>query len=85
MPRLVERRPLDARHLLFLRPSQELDAGWELWRVRLADGDARAILSLERILHLAVHPDGRRVAFTAGEVDYEVWVMKMGRALDRWR
>jgi hypothetical protein len=68
-----------------VRPSEELDSESELWRVRLADGDAGAILSLEGLLHLAVHPDGRRVAFTAGEVDYEVWVMKMGRALERWR
>jgi Tol biopolymer transport system component/TolB-like protein len=75
----------DGRHLLFMRINEELDVDPELWRVRLADGDARSILSREGLRHVDVHPDGRRIAFTAGTVDYEVWVMKMGRALDRWR
>jgi hypothetical protein len=31
---------------------------------------------MNRLRDLCVHPDGRRVAFTAGEPEIEIWVME---------
>ena len=51
----------------------------ELWRVAL-DGAAPQPLGLEmkNMTGLRMHPDGRRIGFTGGEADMEVWVMETG-------
>jgi len=82
-PRQVHRQPRgvgriysvawtsDGRYLLFSRRG-------EVWRVP-ADGGAAIKLELPRmesLRELRVHPDGRRLAFTAGVGAAEVWVME---------
>ncbi|MEE8537829.1 MAG: hypothetical protein V3S71_07440 [Acidobacteriota bacterium] len=50
----------------------------ELWRISV-DGGAPwrlGALAMEGLDHVRVHPDGRRIAFTAGPDKYEVWVME---------
>ena len=61
----------DGRYLLFSRRG-------EVWRVP-ADGGGAVKLDLPRmesLRELRVHPDGRRLAFTAGVGAAEVWVME---------
>jgi Tol biopolymer transport system component len=50
----------------------------ELWRIRMEGGEAQKVGSLVKGLNgLSVHPDGRRIAFTAVEQrGAEVWVME---------
>jgi tricorn protease-like protein len=60
----------DGRYLLFSRRG-------ELWRVPAEGGDAvkLELPRMESLRELRVHPDGRRLAFTAGAGAAEVWVM----------
>jgi Tol biopolymer transport system component len=55
----------------------ELTRNPSLMQVTLADGTVREVGSLPRGLsELQVHPDGRRLAFVAGEPESEIWVME---------
>jgi hypothetical protein len=47
-------------------------------RVPAAGGEAQKTgLVMERISHLSVHPDGRRIAFDSGiRGNHEIWVME---------
>jgi Tol biopolymer transport system component len=69
----------DGRDLLFVKanPSNQ-EQSPELWQVRVASGEARKVGPLMKGLNgLSIHPDGRRIAFTAGEQrGDEVWVME---------
>jgi Tol biopolymer transport system component len=48
-----------------------------LWRVPLAGGEPSAVgLSMPALRSLSVNPQGRRVTFTAGSPQTEVWVME---------
>ncbi|MCK4758466.1 MAG: hypothetical protein KAT69_00380, partial [Candidatus Aminicenantes bacterium] len=49
----------------------------QLWRVSLEDGEPQRIeLSMRGMRKLCVHPDGKRVAFSASYRETEVWVME---------
>jgi Tol biopolymer transport system component len=70
----------DGRHLLIVRRSSR---GWpmtELWRVPVQGGEPQKLgLAMERIRFPSVHPDGRRIAFDAGQWKprrLELWVME---------
>jgi len=70
----------DGRHLLIVRRSSR---GWpmtELWRVPVQGGQPQKLgLAMERIRFPSVHPDGRRIAFDAGQGKprrLELWVME---------
>jgi Tol biopolymer transport system component len=52
---------------------------YDLWRVPSAGGVAQELeLGMINLMHMRVHPDGRRVVFTAGDrpEKAEVWVME---------
>jgi Tol biopolymer transport system component len=50
---------------------------FELWMVSLDGSQTRKLsLNMENIQQLRIHPDGRQVAFTAGNQKSEVWVME---------
>ncbi len=68
----------EGRYLLFGRAGvQEGQARTELWRIPVAGGEPEKLgLSGERMVEFRVHPDGRRVAFTAGAPKAELWVME---------
>ena len=61
----------DGSQLLFSRNS-------ELWRIPLEGGPPQkfGLATVPRMASLSVHPDGRRIALTAGEQRDEVWVME---------
>jgi Tol biopolymer transport system component len=49
----------------------------ELWRMAVDDGQRQKVgLATQNSATLAIHPDGRQIAFTAGETKQEVWVME---------
>jgi serine/threonine protein kinase len=65
----------DSRALLFRRsPGQEPTA---LWRIPVTGGTPQDLgLNLPALRDVRVRPDGRRLAFTAGFGDTEIWVMQ---------
>ena len=49
----------------------------DLWRVPVEGGSPENLnLEMEGLGYLRVHPDGRRIAFTAGTQRYDLWVME---------
>lgn len=49
----------------------------QLWRVNLDRGEPQRInLSMRRLMQLRFHPDGKRIAFSAGYIEAEVWAME---------
>ena len=71
----------DGRHVLFGKGRIERqEPRFELWRIAVEGGEPEYLgLALEgRILYgLSVHPDGQRIAFTAGrDMGAQTWVMK---------
>jgi len=70
----------DGKHLLFTKtegggPNPSLTP--ELWQISVDDGEPQKVgLTTQPRGTLAIHPDGRQIAFTAGEVKEEVWVME---------
>ncbi|MFC1717267.1 TolB family protein, partial [Candidatus Poribacteria bacterium] len=65
----------DGRYLLF----GNWDKGAQLWRIPVEGGEPENLgLTMGRIEHLDVHPDGHRIAFTGPGLtrDPEVWVME---------
>jgi Tol biopolymer transport system component len=49
----------------------------QLWRVNLEDKEPQKLdLSMRSLSELRFHPDGKRIAFHAGYVEAEVWVME---------
>jgi len=71
----------DGAFLLFARAGNR---GWQLCRLDPAAGRVLNLgLAANETARLAVHPDGRRLAYTAGKTQLEVWVMD--NFLPAWR
>ena len=70
----------DGEHLLFSigrTPLGSSNVTPGLWRIPAAGGEPQKIgLATQDRTTLAIHPDGRQIAFTAGEPKQEVWVME---------
>ncbi len=70
----------DSRHIIYAVNTNGEKRGFELWRIPFDGGEPQNLgLSMEGLLPygLSVHPDGRRIAFTAGTpVRWEVWVIE---------
>ena len=66
---------LDGQYLLFVKAQPQQLAS--LWRIPVKGGEPQPLgLKMEGLTDLRVHPDGRQIAFTAGEDKPEVWVME---------
>jgi Tol biopolymer transport system component/beta-lactamase regulating signal transducer with metallopeptidase domain len=64
----------DGRHLLLTKESK---ASNEVWRIPVAGGEPQRVgLAMPGLHGLSVHPEGRRIAFTAGVPKIELWVME---------
>jgi hypothetical protein len=48
-----------------------------LWRARPGEPPARLDWSPDRLDGIRLHPDGKRVAFTAGKVSEQVWSLSL--------
>jgi len=67
----------DGTYLLVSTPSKPI-AG--LWRVSAEGGQPERLpIKLDRQGGIRLHPDGRRVAFTRGAIQSEVWKMDLGK------
>ncbi len=69
----------DGRELLFCKVSGPLNMEEELWRIPADGGKPRALaldLTSKQLALLRFHPDGTRIAFTAGDYEEEIWVME---------
>jgi Tol biopolymer transport system component len=69
----------DGKNILSLKPRDGSDDVVDLWTIPANGGQSRkAGLSLSRLMHLRVSPDGRNIAFTASEQPgrSELWVME---------
>ncbi len=70
----------DSREVMFGRKSPGSsypERTIELWRISAEGGEPQSVgLAMKRLRHLRVHPDGRRIAFDAGERRQEIWVME---------
>jgi len=64
----------DGSHLLFSRAGKGKP---ELCRIPARGGEPRSLgLAANENARVSFHPDGRRIAYTAGETSTEVWVME---------
>jgi Tol biopolymer transport system component len=83
-PYLIRTNPFwtpDGKNILFVHhPGQPTDpqpAPAELWRVSVETGKAEKLgLAMQGLSSVTLHPDGKRVAFAAGESKSEIWVME---------
>jgi len=73
----------DGQKILFTLRRQDAakpvnsDQTFELWQVSAAGGQSRKVgLAMERLRDLSLHPDGKRLAFAAGQSKPEVWMME---------
>ncbi|MGI9065086.1 MAG: tetratricopeptide repeat protein, partial [Pyrinomonadaceae bacterium] len=68
----------DGRYLLYTKGGTKPDdQKFDLWRVPVEGGPPKKTeLSMNNLRFMRLHPDGRHIAFTAGEFKGEVWVME---------
>jgi len=70
----------DSRQIIYARNVAGQKRQFELWRVSAGGGEPQSLgLTMQGLepYGLSVHPDGRRIAFTAGKPWHsEVWVLK---------
>lgn len=67
----------DDQSVLFVEQPSPRDSKTELWLIPAQGGEARKLdLTAENMRGLSAHPDGRHIAFTAGQDKQEVWVME---------
>ncbi len=69
----------DSRHIIYARSVSGEKRKFELWRISAEGGEPQKLgLVMEGLepYGLSVHPDGKRIAFTAGTEREEVWVLK---------
>lgn len=64
----------DGRHLLAVRGEWEAPGSHALISVPIDGGEPMTLMP-RLVRHLALHPDGRRLAFSGGEARTELWVM----------
>ena len=67
----------DSLSVLFVPQPGAGSSKTELWSISVQGGEPRKLeLTAENMRDLSVHPDGRHIAFTAGQDRSEVWVME---------
>jgi Tol biopolymer transport system component len=64
----------DSRCVLCIKGS---DTGKrELWRLSVDEGSPQRVLTMDNLWEARVHPDGRQIVFTGGDLKTELWVME---------
>jgi len=66
----------DSRGLLFVKRNHAAGKS-ELWAISSEGGEPRRIgLAMNPLSQISIHPDGRRIAYSAGESKTEIWVLE---------
>jgi len=67
----------DGRYLVAGTPATTLNQKSDVWRVPVEGGPFQKVgISMDGLDELRMNPDGKRIAFTAGEFKSEVWVLE---------
>jgi len=69
----------DGRFVLYLTARQDPQGveKTELWRVQVETRECKSFgLTMDRMRNIALHPDGKRIAFDSGQPKAEIWVME---------
>ncbi len=67
----------DGRYVLFAIRNLGQSGPPEVWRVSFAGGKPQKLLEMDGLSDISVHPDGRRMAFTGGQIQMaEIWAME---------
>lgn len=69
----------DGRFVLYFtaRPDPRGFEKTELCRVDIRTGERKSFgLTMDRMRNIALHPDGKRIAFDSGMPKVEIWVME---------
>jgi Tol biopolymer transport system component len=72
----------DGRYLLYTvtrvnKPYEPAETKTELWRLDMRTKEAKSLgPAIVPVLTLAIHPDGKRIAFDSGVPKVELWVME---------
>src|SRR5262249_9554139 len=67
----------DGHYLVVGTPATTLNQKSEVWRVPVEGGPFQKVgISMDGLDELRMNPDGKRIAFTAGEFKSEVWVLE---------
>ena len=67
----------DGRYILFGKKKPDEPEG--LWQISTEGGEPQKLLAMDKLHHISIHPDGRRIAFTGytgGPMGAEVWTME---------
>ncbi len=64
----------DGRHVIV--GPWDADKSDELWTIPATGGEPRKLDLGFKVKQMSLHPDGRRIAFTVGKYNNEVWVME---------
>lgn len=69
----------DGKYVLYSKLRDGSKDMFDLWRILVNGGEPQKLdLSMRQLMHVRIHPDGRRIAFTASQrpEKSEVWVME---------
>lgn len=67
----------DSQHLLIVKATGQASPNRELCRIATASGQLKSLgIAMDGLELPTVHPDGRRIAFSAGSPKLEVWAME---------
>ncbi len=68
----------DGRYIIFGKGQSAMqDQEIDLCRVSVDGGTPQKLdISMDRLTHIRVHPDGKQIAFFAGQVKVEIWMME---------
>ncbi len=71
----------DGRYILGMHmPDQS--GPTKLWRIPAEGGKPQKLLEMDGLSDITVHPDGRRITFSGGWSEMEVWAMEDFLPLD---
>jgi Tol biopolymer transport system component len=77
VPRDLTWTPDGTRLMYVTGAPNDADQPWQIWAVAAAGGEPYRIgIQDVGLSQLRIHPDGRRIAYRAGEDQTEVWVME---------
>lgn len=67
----------DGRYVFFVHPHWGTKEKHDVWRIAASGGEPQRLgLAMANLSELRIRPDGRGLAFSAGDIGNELWVME---------